>query len=209
MVSRVPSFEGWPSQVGHTVWRWNHGCLSPLSESHPCHTLLVPHAARKADRQSCLRPWKGKIPILIPWAIPPQPKHHPQTSVYLSLHLLEPLAVLSPAVTSLHPDCLQTFYRGAPGVDAVTRLWDCLPHPPFCITLSPAVCKNQIMMVLWSQPAQPLHLPLTHALEDAMNLQSSQQTTHKLLQSNICLIYFFSEVNYTECFFFTLFKADT
>lgn len=82
------------------------------------------------------------------------------------------------------------------------RLWDCLPHPPFCITLSPAVCKNQIMMVLWSQPAQPLHLPFTHALEDAVNVQSSQQTTHELLQSNICLIYFFAEVNYTEFFFY-------
>lgn len=71
------------------------------------------------------------------------------------------------------------------------QLWDCLPHPPCCITLSPAVCKNQIMTVLWSQPAQPLHLPFTHALEDAMHVQSSQQTTHELLQSNTCLIYFF------------------
>lgn len=106
------------------MWRGNL-CLTLLSEGLPGTvtptTLCLSHTARKADLQSCLRPWKGKTPILIPWAIPPQPKHHPQTSVCLSLHLLEPLAVLSLAVTSLSPDCLQTFYRGAPGVDVVTN----------------------------------------------------------------------------------------
>lgn len=88
------------------------------------------------------------------------------------------------------------------------RLQDCLPHPPFCITLSPAVCKNQIMMVLWSQPAQPLHLPFTHALEDAMHVQSLQQTTHTSCCNQIsALSHFFAEVNYTEFFFFYPFQS--
>lgn len=66
-------------------------------------------------------------------------------------------------------------------------------------------------MVLRSQPAQSLHTRLTHALEDAVHVQSSQQTTHELVQSSIYLPYLiFAEVNYTEFFFFfTLFKANT
>lgn len=64
-------------------------------------------------------------------------------------------------------------------------------------------------MVLRSQPAQPLHTRLTHARGDAVRVQSSQQTTHELVQPSICLIAFFAEVNYTEFFFFTPFKANT
>lgn len=150
---------------------------------------------------------EGQNPDFHPQAIPAQQKCHPQTSVCLLPGSPEPLDIPSLAVTSLHKlftDILSRCTRCGCGY----RLRDCLPHPPFCIPLSQTVHNDQITLVLRSQPAQPLHTRLTRALEDTVHVQSSQQTPHELLQSTICLISIFAEVNCTN-FFFTLFKANT
>lgn len=215
------------SKVGHIVWRGNHCRPTPRSRSSP---KVPPQGrpprprsahptpcleSRPAEPPTSVRPRKGEILILIPRAIPPRQKRHPQNSEFLSPRLPgSPGAVRRPqpchnlTLYKLFTDILLRCTRCGCGY----QLWDCLPHPPFCITLSQTVYKNQITMVLRSQPAQSLHTRLTHALEDAVRVQSSQQTTHELVQSSIYLPYLiFAEVNYTEFFFFffTLFKANT
>lgn len=203
------------------MWRGNDCCLTLLWRGLSCPKASPREWSpwpRSAHPTRCLesRPVEprhtaaeGQNPDFnytgSPQVIPPRQKHHPQNSVFLSLRLPgSPGAVRRPqprrnlTLYKLFTDILSRCTRCRCGY----QLWDCLPHPPFCITLSQTVYKNQITMVLWSQPAQPLHTRCTHALEDAAHVQSSQQTTCELLQSSICLISFFAEVNYTEFFFY-------
>lgn len=157
--------------------------------------------------------WKGKIPILIPWVIPARQKRHPRNSVFLSLHSPgSPGAVRRPqphrnlTLYKLFTDILSRCTRCECGY----RLWDCLPHPPFCITLSQTVYGNQITMVLRSQPAQPCTLHHTRAGGRSMcTILAANHTRAAAINYLPYLIFCWSKLHWIFFFLFTPFKANT